>query len=56
MHFAMHFADHFIAYKINIFGDLHVLSQPARDAPGTTLEGRLKILTCGTSRRPSGDS
>ena len=30
--------------------------QPARDVPGTSREGPLKVLTSGTSRGPSGDS
>ena len=32
------------------------LTQPARDAPGTSPEGSLKVLTSGSSSRPSGDS
>ena len=32
------------------------VTQPARDVPGTSPEGPLKILTSGTSRGPSGDS
>ena len=32
------------------------LTQPARDVPGTSPEGPLKVLTSGTSRGPSGDS
>ena len=31
-------------------------TQPARDVPGTSPEGPLKVLTSGTSRGPSGDS
>ena len=31
-------------------------TQPARDVPGTSPEGSLKVLTSGTSRGPSGDS
>ena len=31
-------------------------SQPARDVPGTSLEGPLKFVTSGTSRGPLGDS
>ena len=45
------------------FGDLSrrtasdkVLPQLARDVPGTSPEGPLKVLTSGTSRGPSGDS
>ena len=32
------------------------VTQPARDVPGTSPEGPLKVLTSGTSRGPSGDS
>ena len=32
------------------------LTQPARDAPGTSPVGSLKVLTSGSSSRPSGDS
>ena len=30
-------------------------TQPARDVPGTSPEGLLKVLTSGTSKGPSGD-
>ena len=32
------------------------ITQPTRDVPGTSPDGPLKVLTCGTSRGPSGDS
>ena len=31
------------------------ITQPARNIPGTSPEGPLKVLTSGTSRGPSGD-
>ena len=35
---------------------LEDMTQPARDVPGTSAEGPLKLLTSGISRRPSEDS
>ena len=35
---------------------LQVLTQSARDVPGTSPEGPLKVLTSGTPRGPLGDS
>ena len=37
-------------------GRVNTLSQSARDVPGMSPEGPLKVLTSGTSREPSGDS
>ena len=47
----------------NYFRVLHIIiekiiignTRPARDAPGTSPEGSLNVLTSGTYRGPSGD-
>ena len=48
----------------NYFRVLHIIiekiiignTRPAREAPGTSPEGSLNVLTSGTYRGPSGDS
>ena len=43
-------------YDFSVDYDAIAVAQPARDVPGTSPEGPLKVLMSGTSRGPSGDS